>query len=557
MTGANSFLPRAKSLAALCAVLAAGLIAPGPVSAGDEFYEIRTNKTDFKYYDLGRHVPARAGRKPFSLARFVAAPHIGLPMEINPKAGEQMYCNTQVYNLGGFAEPKDPGAPREDLNSPENYYFPWTSNFCEKRGRPGDASACGTQYKEHMGQDCRPSKPTPQPTFWVTAVDDGIARDIGAGHSIAIENDKFRWVYLHMANRQVQPGQQVQKGQRLGKVWNVYKGGTSIHLHIELKYKDRDKYRQLDPLPSLIAAYHRALGNDVAINEDGTLAFDPRFEIRDAAGGGTTPADTTPVVCSGAGSRPSIGTETQFTFTSLWCHNNSLMGLVEDGTTRKLVYYKPRNDDIASAVRSEPVLAEATVTNGTWTGKVRHYSARCGNRQYDVAGTASSDDKRLDLLGQRDSFAGKTCDDVKKVSESLAFSYAGPFTPGGGTPSPGPVAQPVPTTPAPPVPPAPGPVAEPAPTTPAPTAPGPVAQPVPTTPAPGPVAQPVPSPPTPPAPGPVAQPAPAPTPAPPPGPVAQAPAPNSPAPPPANKPAAQKSLWDLWVQPYIDWWNRK
>lgn len=399
------------------------LLASGVALAGDEFYEIRTNKTDFAYIDLGTHVPARSARKPFPLARFVAAPDIGLPMQIDPKAGEHMYCNSQVYNLGGFFTPKGDKFPKVGLNHTDNYYFPWTSNFCEKRDRNGD-TVCGTPNQEHMGQDCRPPTPTGSPKWWVIAVDDGIAEYAGASHSIAVANDRFRWLYLHMANRQVQPGQRVKKGQRLGQVWNVMQGGTSIHLHIELKYKDRGQYRQLDPLPSLIAAYQRALGNPVAIEADGTLGYDPRFEVRAVEG-------PPPVVslCGGAESKPSIGTETQFKFTTLWCHNGSLMGLVEEGEARKLVYFKPRNDDLGAAVKNDPVLVEATVSGTQWTGKARHYSARCGNRQFDIAGAAAADGKRLDVTGKRDSFTGATCDAVTKVTEDLAFTFVGAHQP--------------------------------------------------------------------------------------------------------------------------------
>lgn len=440
-------MPATRSSPRFAVSLAAGFgglffqaLATHQAAATDEFHKLRTNKTDFKHFDLGAHAPPRSGRTPFPLARFVAAPDIGLPMEIDPKAGEHMYCNTQVYNLGGFHAPTGPGTPGGGFDSEENYYFPWTSNFCEKRGRHPNNKVCGTQYTEHMGQDCRPPKPMAR-EYWVTAVDDGIAGDIGAAHSIAIKNDRFRWVYLHMKDRQVRPGQQVRKGQRLGKVSNVMQGGTTIHLHIELKFNDKGQYRQLDPLPSLIAAYHRALGNAVPVNEDGTLAYDPRFEMRG-------PAAASASLC-GAENRPSIGAETQFTFSALWCHNGSLMGLVEDGAARKFVYYKPRNDDLVLSVKGDPVLVEAGVSDAKWSGKARHYSGRCGNRQFDVAGAASADGKSLQISGKRDSFTGKTCDDVSKVTENLAFTYVGSYPPPSVETGPAPSPQAPATAPAP------------------------------------------------------------------------------------------------------------
>ena len=65
----------------------------------NEFFKLRTDKTSFRYYELGRHAPNRSGRKPYPLSRFVAAPDIGLPIKVDPKNGVHMYCNTQVYGL--------------------------------------------------------------------------------------------------------------------------------------------------------------------------------------------------------------------------------------------------------------------------------------------------------------------------------------------------------------------------------------------------------------------------------------------------------------------------
>ncbi len=554
----NSFLAKCSGISVSLLAAIVALLAPS--FAADEFYKVRTSKTEFKYYDLGVHIPARGGRKPFPLARFVAAPGIGLPMEIDPKKGEHMYCNTQYYGLGGGAAPTGPGVPRGvDMNSEENYYFPWTTNFCEKRGRSGDL-VCGTQYQEHMGQDCRPASPRSNPKYWVTAVDDGEVITFGSSGGVAsvvIKNKDYIWTYLHMTNRQVSKGQQVKKGQRLGQVWNVMQGGTTIHLHIELRYKDKNGYRSLDPLPSMIAAYHRALGNDYVINPDGTLAFDARYEIRD----GTTPDPVKPpALCSESASRPTLGTEAQFTFVSLWCHNGSVMGLVEDGNARKIVYYKPKSDGLADTVRSDPVLIEGTVDGGPGTGKARHYSSRCGNRQYDVTGTTAADNKSITLTGERDSFPGKTCSEVKRVSEKLEFAFVEAI---GAKPTEPPAPEPAPVTPPQPPAPAPGPIAQPpappAPTPPEPPAPGPIiAEPAPVTPPPAPppvVTPPVVTPP--PAPGPIAQPAPQVPPPTVPPPVTPAPTP-SPAPAPTPTPLPEKtSIWDSWVKPYIDWWKAK
>jgi len=216
-------------------------------------------------------------------------------MEIDPKRGEHMYCNSQVYGLGGFARPKGSSVPKVGVDSQENYQFPWTSNFCEKRGRSGN-KACGTIYKEHLGQDCRPPRPTSRPRYWVTTVDDGRVSSFGKGHLVSVQNQRYRWTYLHMANRQVRKGQSVTKGQRLGQVWN--KTNTSIHLHIELRVKDGKRFRVVDPMPSLIVAYRKTLGHDVSslVDRNGTLIVDPAYEVLS----GAAPSQTSKVTCAGA-----------------------------------------------------------------------------------------------------------------------------------------------------------------------------------------------------------------------------------------------------------------
>ncbi|MDX2259040.1 MAG: M23 family metallopeptidase, partial [Hyphomicrobiaceae bacterium] len=414
---------------------------------------MRTSPTDFSYYQLGTHIPPRGGRKPYPLARFVAAPDIGLPMAIDPKKGEHMYCNTQYYNLGGGGTPKGPDVPKVGVDSPENFYFPWTSNFCEKRGRSGDL-ACGTQYQEHMGQDCRPPKPTSRPTYDAAAVEDGTISGLSSDHIIKLESDRFVWSYLHLSrDRGLKKGDVVKKGDPIGKVWRNWGGkGTSLHLHIEGRFKDRGTYRVFDPLPSMIAAYQRALGNPYTVDDAGNLAYDAKFErtpgsappaIDPAKPPVVPPPATTSRPCEAALAEPPIGTEATYKFDSLWCHNGSVIGLASEGQSRALVYFKPKASVRTSATR-DPVLVVARATEGQWSGTALHYSLACGDRRYPVAGTLGADGGRIEVSGFRDSFQSRDCSSVK-VPESLAFTKidaAPPAAPGAPVALPAPGATP-------------------------------------------------------------------------------------------------------------------
>jgi murein DD-endopeptidase MepM/ murein hydrolase activator NlpD len=421
----------------LLALVLTTCVAGAPALAQKEFYQVRITdpalKNTFRYYELGKHVPKRSGRRPYPMARFVVAPNIGLPMDIDPLRGEQMYCNTQVYGLGGFHRPRTGNVPSGSVNSSKNYFFPWTSNMCEKRGRSGADSYCGTGLKEHQGQDCRPPKPTSSPKYFVTAVDDGKvtwkkAAQIGG---VTISNKDFRWTYLHMVGINVNHNQRVSKGRRLGKVWSL--GSGAIHLHITVRFRDKDGFKRYDPLPSLIVAYRKALGKPAQIDHQGNLAFDSRFEIAH---------DPAKRLCGEAEQRRSLGTEKIFNFESLWCHNGSIVGLEEDGADRRLIYYKTKDDFAEAAVKAAPVVFDGLAFgdgNG-WNGRAHHHSLRCGDRVFDVEGDTLANGQKIRLAGQREAFADPQSCTPTKVDEVLEFTFLRKF----GVSAPPPVQPPKP-----------------------------------------------------------------------------------------------------------------
>ena len=193
-------------------------------------------------------------------------------------------------------------------------------------------------------------------------------------------------------------------------------------------------YKHVDPLPSLIVAYQRALGNSFVIDADGMLEFNPRFEIRQGATSVGQTGQVPDVSCDGE-QEQSIGTEATNSFTSLWCHNGSVVGLAKDGAVRKFVYYKPRRG-LAEVVRDNPVLFEGVSDNTSYVGRARHYSSRCGDQLFDAKGPVSADFQHVAVSGQRKVFDQPNNPDgtpncsFEFAEETLEFSYIKEYEPG-------------------------------------------------------------------------------------------------------------------------------
>src|SRR5262249_45479705 len=100
-------------------------------------------------------------------------------------------------------------------------------------------------------------------------------------------NDGRDCEYEHLL-RQVTAGQNVKKGDVIGKVSNVMgKTGTSIHLHIQCTISDPNLGKVKVPMyTSLIAAYRRAWGLPESA-QNGELVKDPGRERDGPVTGGT------------------------------------------------------------------------------------------------------------------------------------------------------------------------------------------------------------------------------------------------------------------------------
>jgi len=269
-----------------------------------------TRSTDFTYHPPGRLLPgsSEAGRGG-STRRVEYGQALRFPIRRAP-----VYANSQVFMhwgrcLGERIElPSTPGAHKrykcrqtghvleQFEGHAENYSYPWRDTYCEVRGH-GEPADCPLK-RGHAGQDLRPSKcradtdnidRCQDDVFDVVAVTDGWAwwkTGVHENHLRLNADDgtnKLYYMYLHMSPKSLsaagmQRGKlvRVRKGQLIGKVGNHWKtnpGGTTTHLHFEIRRGD-DIGKPLSPYWTLVRAYERLLGKkgtEIAESRDADL----------------------------------------------------------------------------------------------------------------------------------------------------------------------------------------------------------------------------------------------------------------------------------------------
>lgn len=204
----------------------------------------------FSYYPPGDLKPATSGSGREG-DNYIYAPGIRFPLESAPA-----YINSQVYGIGGMY-----GAPGS-LCDPRNYQYPWSDNYCEKRTWSMPLCHGG---KGHQGDDIRPST-CEKRKYYAVAVEEGYINYIGS-YTVSLRGDSgrtYRYLHLDSNTLQVQKGQRVSRGQRLGLVSDNMGGTpTSIHLHFDMrqtiKVGNRSKQMFVPPYTSLVDAYKRLL----------------------------------------------------------------------------------------------------------------------------------------------------------------------------------------------------------------------------------------------------------------------------------------------------------
>jgi murein DD-endopeptidase MepM/ murein hydrolase activator NlpD len=180
-------------------------------------------------------------------------PDIRFPIEQGPA-----YLNSQVYRPGGDYGGR--GGSGSQCDS-ANYSYPWRDTYCELRR--WDMKLCPSG-KGHQGDDIRPAT-CKKDAYWAVAVENGIIANVGT-FSVTLQTASgrlYRYLHINMNELAVSELDQVNKGDRIGKVSNFYTPGTptTIHLHFEVKASTgySKEVMFLPPYTSLVAAYKRLM----------------------------------------------------------------------------------------------------------------------------------------------------------------------------------------------------------------------------------------------------------------------------------------------------------
>lgn len=177
------------------------------------------------------------------------APGIRFPLEAAPA-----FANSQVWGRGGLH-----GGGGRQCDA-ANYSYPWRDNYCETRSWAISLCPAGAG---HQGQDIRPTT-CAKDAHWAVATADGTIDSIGS-YSLYLRSPdgNSRYEYLHMSNIVVKKDQKVKRGDRLGRVSNVFKSTpTTIHLHFNIRQNlPKLGWTYVPPYGALLDAYERLLAS--------------------------------------------------------------------------------------------------------------------------------------------------------------------------------------------------------------------------------------------------------------------------------------------------------
>lgn len=152
----------------------------------------------------------------------VYAPGIRFPIEQGPA-----FANSQVWGHGGNSGPAS-----TNQCDVENFSYPWHDNYCETRSWSMPLCPSGDG---HQGQDIRAAS-CKKGLHAAVATVDGTITSIGSYSVYLTAADGTRFDYLHMQDVAVKVGQQVKRGDAMGKVSNQFGGeATTVHLHFNIR----------------------------------------------------------------------------------------------------------------------------------------------------------------------------------------------------------------------------------------------------------------------------------------------------------------------------------
>ncbi|HZO14405.1 MAG TPA: M23 family metallopeptidase [Polyangiaceae bacterium] len=206
-------------------------------------YAVPAHAQEFSYEPAGVLVDGSGDGR---MDETVYAPGIRFPMENAPA-----FANSQVWGHGGS---QGPGGSQCDI---ENFSYPWHDNYCETRS--WDMPLCPAGVG-HQGQDIRAAT-CDKLMHWAVAAADGTITNVGSYSVYVSAADGTRYDYLHMGNVQVQVGDRVKVGDRLGMVSNEFGGTpTTVHLHFNIRQNVANVGNVfVPPYMSLVTAYSAML----------------------------------------------------------------------------------------------------------------------------------------------------------------------------------------------------------------------------------------------------------------------------------------------------------
>ena len=174
------------------------------------------------------------------------------PLEASPA-----YLNSQVWGLGGFERGEGSQCAEE------NYSYPWRDNYCEERSWRMPLCPAGTG---HQGQDIRPGT-CERAVHWAVVTEAGTITRIGSYTVYLVADDGAQYRYLHLEpeSYQVQVGDRVTRGQRIGQVSNAFfdregnRVPTTTHLHFDINQNVDGRNIFIPTYASLVASYKELL----------------------------------------------------------------------------------------------------------------------------------------------------------------------------------------------------------------------------------------------------------------------------------------------------------
>jgi murein DD-endopeptidase MepM/ murein hydrolase activator NlpD len=348
--------------------------------------------------------------------RRIFFPMITFPLRVGPEAGSdgrplRAFANSQVYR----PDPQNPNHDLDDVNDPRLYVYPWVDTLCESRHQGGPMPVC-PKTPRHQGVDIRPNAPNAN-VFDVVAVADGTVTFVQSSGTSEVNirfagNSGLECLYLHLRPGNVRAGQEVSKGDVIGKVSNLMSGGTSIHLHLQCKATHPELGQKINmPIyTSLVVAYRRAWHLPDSVDND-VLLRDPEREIDGGIAGTCTEPQTEP-----------LASATSRSFVGRYLYNCSEMGLAIDAATQKMeiVYTRPKQS-LRQAAERKPVLVSGKLTGGNFAGDAINFNLACGDPSFKVAGHVDTNDTAFSLQGDRQTLDDR-CNPTNTQHETLDFA---------------------------------------------------------------------------------------------------------------------------------------